>query len=99
MPWSPICPTASSTAVGSAPSCPAGPSELVHDALPVWRSLLRPGSAMALSWNTRTLSRHELIEALDGAGLEVVDCGDDAGFSHQVDRSIARDVIVARRSR
>ena len=33
------------------------PAELMHDALPVWRSLLRPGSAMALSWNTRTLSR------------------------------------------
>jgi hypothetical protein len=53
---------------------------------------------MALSWNTRTLSRHELLAALDGAGLEIVDCGDDASFSHQVDRSIARDVIVARRS-
>ena len=74
------------------------PAELMHDALPVWRSLLRPGSAMALSWNTRTLARQELIETLDAAGLEIVDCGADASFSHQVDRSIARDVIVARRS-
>jgi tRNA G10 N-methylase Trm11 len=73
------------------------PLDLLHDALPVWRSVLRPGSAMALAWNTRTLSRQVFIDALETAGLEPVERGDEGNFSHQVDNSITRDVMVARR--
>jgi SAM-dependent methyltransferase len=70
------------------------PSDLLADALPVWRSLLRPGAAMALAWNTRTLEREAFSQALEAAGLEPVD---RLGFSHQVDSSITRDLIIARR--
>jgi hypothetical protein len=73
------------------------PSELLCVALPVWRSLLRPGSAMAMAWNTKTLVRGALMEALEAAGLEPVDQGQEWSFSHQVDSSITRDVMIARR--
>jgi hypothetical protein len=49
---------------------------------------------MALAWNTRTLGREAFSQALEAAGLEPVD---RAGFSHQVDGSITRDLIIARR--
>jgi hypothetical protein len=75
------------------------PSELLSVALPVWRSLLRPGSAMAMAWNTKTLERAAFIEALEAAGLEPVDEGHERTFSHQVDSSITRDVMIARRPR
>jgi hypothetical protein len=73
------------------------PQELLGAALPVWRSLLRPGSAMAMAWNTKTLDRGVFVEALESAGLEPVDSGQAGSFSHQVDRSITRDVMIARR--
>ena len=73
------------------------PSELLSVALPIWRSLLRPGSAMAMAWNTKTLQREAFIEALETAGLEPVDERNEWTFSHQVDSSITRDVMIARR--
>jgi hypothetical protein len=73
------------------------PLELLHDALPVWRTVLRPGSAMAMAWNTRTLEREAFLQALESAGLEPIDAGENMDFAHQVDSSITRDVIVARR--
>jgi hypothetical protein len=72
------------------------PADLLSGALPVWRSLLRPGGAMALAWNRKTLAAPTLLRAIDDAGLKVVDRGDS--FVHQVDRSITRDIVVARRS-
>ena len=52
---------------------------------------------MAMAWNTRNLAREAFVEALEPAGLEPVDGGRGWSFSHQVDRSITRDVMIARR--
>ncbi|MEO6955497.1 MAG: hypothetical protein ABI137_02040 [Antricoccus sp.] len=70
------------------------PGELLRDALPAWAQLLRPGGAVALSFNTKTLRRDQLIEALDRAGLPVID-GIDR-FAHRVDSSIHREIVLAR---
>jgi hypothetical protein len=67
---------------------------LLAAALPVWRSVLRGGGAMALAFNIRTLRRDELVALLDEAGLETLD-PERSGFEHHVDRSITRDVVVA----
>jgi SAM-dependent methyltransferase len=75
------------------------PDDLLTAALPAWRSVLRPGGAAALSWNTRVLRRDDLASTLAGAGFEVTDVGADGGFVHRVDRSITRDVVVAVRRR
>jgi tRNA G10 N-methylase Trm11 len=85
---------------GSTP--PAGalqrsPDDLLVGALPVWRDVLKPGAGAALAWNLRTLDRARLVELLVGAGLELVTPADDQRFVHRVDRSITRDVVVARR--
>ena len=73
------------------------PEELLHAALPVWRDVLRPGAGVALAWNLRTLPRERLVAALEGADLDLRVPADDERFVHRVDRSIQRDVVVARR--
>lgn len=73
------------------------PDELLAAALPAWRDLLRPGAGMALAWNLRTLPRATLVARLADAGLELCVPPADPRFEHRVDRSIQRDVVVARR--
>lgn len=82
---------------GEAGALSRRPTELLTDALPAWRAVLRPGGGMALSWNTRVLPRTDLVGLLDEAGFELPALGADVDFSHRVDRTITRDVVIARR--
>lgn len=75
------------------------PDELLLTALPAWRAALRPGGAIALSWNTKVLPRDRLVALLGDAGYEVTGIGADGAFAHRVDRTITRDLVVARRPR
>jgi SAM-dependent methyltransferase len=72
-----------------------GPGGLLARALPVWLDVLRPGGAMALAWNRRTLGRPALAELVADAGFELRTAVDDDGFAHRVDRAIHRDVLLA----
>lgn len=74
------------------------PADLLAAALPAWRSVLRPGGAMALAWNTRVLPRDEVVGALHAADLAVVAGEAFHRFAHRVDQAIDRDVVVARRA-
>jgi SAM-dependent methyltransferase len=71
------------------------PDELLQAALPVWVELLRPGGAIGLSWNRRTLDRARLHELVVSAGLRPRMAPDDQSFVHRVDRAITRDLLVA----
>lgn len=73
------------------------PTALLVAALPEWRHVLRPGAGVALAWNRRTLDRPRLVSVVQGAGFEVLGHEADDRFVHRVDRSITRDVLVARR--
>ncbi len=79
---------------------PTGPKRersaagLLRQAVPVWVSQLRPGGALGLSWNTYGMSREDLVGVLADAGLDVRDDGPWRGFSHRVDSSIQRDLVV-----
>lgn len=75
-----------------------GPAALLAAALPGWRALLRPGGPAILAWNRHVLDRPAMVGLLDATGFEpvVLPDGDDA-FVHRVDRSVLRDVVVARR--
>lgn len=73
------------------------PLELLGAALPGWASRLRSGGAMGLAWNTRVAPRARMAEVLASAGLTVLDGPGYDDLRHRVDRSITRDVIVARR--
>lgn len=73
------------------------PSALLEEALPTWRAAVRPGGAIALSWNVRLLPRAAMVSALEAAGLAVCDDASPSAFEHRVDRVITRDLVVARR--
>lgn len=76
------------------------PADLLAESLPVWVTLLRSAGAMGLAFNRRTLPRPELVEVIRSAGLHVVPpVRSDDEFVHDVDRSITRDVLVARPAR
>ena len=75
------------------------PAELLEDALPVWVSVLRPGGAVGIAWNTHGLSRADLAALCARAGLEVCDDGPYREFAHRVDAGIHRDLLVARKPR
>lgn len=73
------------------------PDALLAEALPVWRSVVRGGGGLALSWNRRALPRAEVASLLAEGGWEVVVDVDDDRLEHRVDRAITRDVVVARK--
>ncbi len=96
--WCATCPTACSTAPPPRPArLRRSPEELLEAALPAWREVLRPGAGVALAWNLRTLPRAGLVARVEQSGLELCVPPDDARFAHRVDRTIQRDVVVARR--
>jgi SAM-dependent methyltransferase len=74
-----------------------GPARLLERALPVWFDLLRPGAALAVGWNRRTLPRADLVGLLGAAGFELRGLPDEDAFVHRVDRSILRDALVSAR--
>ena len=69
--------------------------ELLAESLSAWRSAMRPGAALGLSWNLKTLPRQVVVELLEAERFTVVQ--HPMSFEHVVDRSITRDLIVARR--
>jgi Putative RNA methylase family UPF0020 len=72
------------------------PAQLLEAALPVWVSVLRPGGAVGIAWNTHGLSRDDLAALCGKAGLEVCDDAPYRRFAHRVDAGIHRDLLIAR---
>ena len=75
------------------------PAELLAAGIPVWVSVLRPGGALGIAWNTHGLARADLAAICADAGLEVCDEGAWSRFAHRVDAGIYRDLLVARKPR
>ena len=71
------------------------PLDLLERAVPQWVTLLRPGGALGLSWNTKVAKRALAEDILVANGLEIVEY---AELSHRVDQGIERDIVVARKS-
>lgn len=74
--------------------------DLLAGALPVWTSLLLPGGAMALAWESTRFPRAEMVALVERDGrLAVFNDAPYTLLAHRVDRVIKqRDVIVARRN-
>ena len=70
---------------------------LVEKALPDWRAALKPGGAMALSFNAQNMKLERLRTLMEGAGLEVLSGGAYDGFAHWVEQAITRDIAVCRK--
>ncbi len=75
---------------------PTSVGDLVENVAARWPSQIRTGGSVALSWNTKTLSAVALAGLLGRVGFDDIAT---RGFEHQVDRTITRDVLLARRRR
>ncbi len=71
------------------------PYGLLEGCLPALIQILKPGGALALSWNTFLLTREKLAALLDEHGLSTLDSPEYLSFEHRVAEAIRRDLIVA----
>jgi len=74
------------------------PAGLLQSSIPVWAGQLKQSGAIGVSWNTFGLSREDLASYFTDAGLTVCEGGPWEQFSHRVDSSIKRDLMVAVRA-
>ena len=73
-------------------------AQVMKRALPSWHAALRPGGAIALSFNVLTLKKDALAQMLAEAGFTPLLDAPYDDFEHFVETAVTRDFIVARRS-
>lgn len=73
------------------------PAELLEASLPGWFKVLKTGGVVVIAWNAFVVSRHKLSELFMQYGFEVLTESPYDEFEHMVDRSIKRDIVVARK--
>lgn len=71
--------------------------QLMRRILPAFFRVLKPGGAMALSFNTFTLGRKPLADCVEAAGFTLCAGGPYDNMEHWVEQAVNRDVIVARK--
>lgn len=82
---------------GRSGSLTRSPKALVSSCAGAWYSILKPGGAMALSWNSFVFSREDFSALLEQNGFRVLRGGVYEQLEHRVDQAIRRDVIVAKK--
>lgn len=70
---------------------------LLERTAPDCARVLKPGGAIALSFNQNTLRRADVARILTSAGLEVLGEPPYDDFSHWVEQAVERDVVIARK--
>ena len=71
--------------------------QVMKRALPQWRDAVRKGGALALSFNTLTLKKADLVQLLADAGFTPLTEAPYDNFEHYVEQAVNRDFVVARR--
>lgn len=71
------------------------PIGLIEEALPAWKSVLKPKGAIVLSFNEFTLKWSELAKLFAEQGFKVLDEEPYVGYLHRVDQSINRNIFIA----
>ncbi len=67
---------------------------LLAEAIPIWKTALKKGGGLSISFNTYTLKRETLAVLLQNAGFTVMDAP-FTGFEHWIEQAVSRDIIVA----
>ena len=71
--------------------------QVMKRALPQWKDAVRKGGAIALSFNTLTLKKADLVQLLADAGFTPLTEPPYDDFQHFVEQAVHRDFVVARR--
>lgn len=73
------------------------PSELIEDSLSEWIKVLLKGGTIVLAWNTFLVSFDKLSQMFESFGFSVLSQAPYDQFEHMVDKSIKRNIIVAKK--
>jgi len=73
------------------------PSELLNLCLPEWYKVLKPGGVVVVAWNSFVVSKRKLEEIFNANNFSVFTNSPYNNFEHFVDKSIKRDIIVAKK--
>ncbi len=73
------------------------PAELMDACLPEFYKILKTGGSLVLAWNKFVWSREAFAELLTANDFKVLDTNPYDQFTHRVDQSIKRDIVVARK--
>ena len=84
-------------AAKSGGSLTRSPKELISSCGGAWYKVLKPGGALALSWNSFVYPREQFAAQLASLGFEVMSGGLYERFEHRVDQAIRRDLIIAKK--
>ncbi len=68
---------------------------LMEESFPAFHRALQKGGAAAVSFNTYTLRREALCEAMETAGLHILTDAPFNDFSHWVEQAVNRDMVIA----
>ena len=71
--------------------------QVMKRALPQWHAAVLKGGAVALSFNTLTLKKADLIQQLADAGFTPLTQAPYDDFDHFVEQAVNRDFVVARK--
>ena len=70
---------------------------LLERALPIWRTALKPGGTVALSFNAQNMKLGTVRQLMADAGFEVMAGGAYDGFAHWVEQAITRDIAICKK--
>ncbi len=73
----------------------ASMQRLLAESFPAFYRALVPGGAAAISFNTFTLKRDTLCQAMEAAGFQVLTEEPFNDFSHWVEQAVNRDMVIA----
>ena len=74
---------------------PIAPASLLEKCAPAWAHVLKPGGAIAISFNVNTLPLHTARNLLYKNGLKPLEGGVYDTFEHWVEQAVTRDIAVA----
>lgn len=74
------------------------PAQLLTTCLRGWHKVLKPQGILALSWNTLVLPREQMEQYLNQYKFQVLSNDCLSNLAHQVDASIQRDIILAKKA-
>lgn len=80
-----------------AASITRNPSEMLTLCLPEWHQILKKGGVLVIAWNAFVISKQKLEAIFLANGFHVFTESPYNDFEHLVDKSIKRDIIVAKK--
>lgn len=74
------------------------PLELLAKCLPEWYKVMKKSASIVLAWNSFVVPQKQIYEIFAENGFEVLTAPPYQEFEHMVDKSIKRNIVVAKKN-